>query len=254
MTESTIDGAGADAANLLVHYSFDLDGYTIDTLVHHWLRQHPSLWLRTAVIECLYQGRYKAVSVEQLLTLWQRRGQPRQHFNHEFERMVCSKLPRNLLIDTVLPPNVATGLAAQIQTHSGEGASTNSARNEVSRQIEAAIDPHPQKFASEAAPPPDRPPIAPSSSFPLLAAESAPGQIAALQPTIWENLAETAGWSDREAVKQPIHQFVPTESSTFCAKLKAVSQPLEPEPIASTATIALEPPEERSPSPTEDSN
>jgi hypothetical protein len=84
------------AVNLLVHYSFDLNGYSASELINHWQREYPIDWLHLAVIEALYQGRYKAISVQQILTFWQRRGQVSYHFNMEFERMICSKFPESL--------------------------------------------------------------------------------------------------------------------------------------------------------------
>ncbi|HEY9750297.1 MAG TPA: hypothetical protein V6C63_16550 [Allocoleopsis sp.] len=97
MTESVKDSVSANAAALLIHYSFDLNGYTADELVTAWAATYQPLWVRSAVIEALYQGRYKAISVEQILALWLRRGQPLYHFNHEFERIVCSKFPQLLV-------------------------------------------------------------------------------------------------------------------------------------------------------------
>jgi hypothetical protein len=94
------------AVNLLVHYSFDLNGYSASELINHWRREYPIDWLHLAVIEALYQGRYKAISVQQILTFWQRRGQVVYHFNMEFERMICSKFPESLtkISPPVLPP------------------------------------------------------------------------------------------------------------------------------------------------------
>ncbi|MDM9381365.1 hypothetical protein QUB80_11690 [Chlorogloeopsis sp. ULAP01] len=90
-------GTSADLAiTLLIHYSFDLSGYGAAELVERWQNQYPDGWLHLAVIEALYQGRYKAISVQQILTLWQRRDQPSFHFNMEFERLICSKFPENL--------------------------------------------------------------------------------------------------------------------------------------------------------------
>ncbi|MDX2097883.1 MAG: hypothetical protein SFW36_08910 [Leptolyngbyaceae cyanobacterium bins.59] len=64
-------------------------------------------WIRPAVIEALYQGRYKAISVTQLLTFWQRREQPLCHFSHEFERIICSALPKTAFNPTpgLCPPS-----------------------------------------------------------------------------------------------------------------------------------------------------
>jgi hypothetical protein len=84
------------AIALLINYSFDLSGYTANELVERWQTQYPLNWLHLAVIEALYQGRYKAVSVQQILVFWQRRDQATYHFNMEFERMICSKFPQSL--------------------------------------------------------------------------------------------------------------------------------------------------------------
>lgn len=92
------------AIALLIHYSFDLSGYSASELVDHWEKQYPGNWLHLAVIEALYQGRYKAVSVQQILTCWQRRGQALFHFNMEFERLICSKFPQSLTSFPTLPP------------------------------------------------------------------------------------------------------------------------------------------------------
>lgn len=81
---------------LLIHYSFDLGGYTAGELIDYWLKDYPANWIRLAVIEALYQGRYKAISVEQILAVWNRRGQALHHFNHEFERLICGNLPQTL--------------------------------------------------------------------------------------------------------------------------------------------------------------
>ncbi|MEH2162565.1 MAG: hypothetical protein V7K38_16350 [Nostoc sp.] len=84
------------AIALLINYSFDLSGHSANELVERWQAQYPLNWLHLAVIEALYQGRYKAVSVQQILVFWQRRDQATYHFNMEFERMVCSKFPQSL--------------------------------------------------------------------------------------------------------------------------------------------------------------
>jgi hypothetical protein len=101
-TERSSDAA-AYAVSLLHHYGFELDGYTIAQLLLAWQEQYPTAWIRLATIEALYQGRYKAISVEQILALWQRRSQPLYHFNHEFERLVCDNLPESLLLPDPAP-------------------------------------------------------------------------------------------------------------------------------------------------------
>ena len=94
------------AIALLTHYSFDLNGYTANELMNRWQTEYPVKWLHLAVVEALYKGRYKGISVQQILVFWQRRGQVIYHFNMEFERLICSKFPESLTeVDTpVLPP------------------------------------------------------------------------------------------------------------------------------------------------------
>ncbi|MEM6714801.1 MAG: hypothetical protein AAF622_06990 [Cyanobacteria bacterium P01_C01_bin.147] len=80
----------AQAKLLMQEYSFDLSGFDTIELMAIWqerLQVEPS-WIRSAVLEALYLGRYKAFSVEQILQSWQRRGHPVRHFNSEFERVV----------------------------------------------------------------------------------------------------------------------------------------------------------------------
>lgn len=91
-----LDTTADFAVALLIHYSFDLGGHTASELIDRWLNDYPANWVRFAVIEALYQGRYKAISVEQILAFWNRRGQALYHFNHEFERLICNKFPQML--------------------------------------------------------------------------------------------------------------------------------------------------------------
>jgi hypothetical protein len=91
------------AVALLTHYSFDLGGYVAREIVWNWQKQFPANWLHLAAIEALYQGRYKAFSVEQILNMWQRRGQTSFHFNMEFERLICRKFPESLITSPSSP-------------------------------------------------------------------------------------------------------------------------------------------------------
>ncbi|OUL21456.1 hypothetical protein BV378_26830 [Nostoc sp. RF31YmG] len=96
MLKPVTDTANDLATALLTHYSFDLSGYSVSELIRRWKHHYPLEWIHIAVIEALYQGRYKAVSVQQILNFWQRRGQATYHFNMEFERLICSKFPESL--------------------------------------------------------------------------------------------------------------------------------------------------------------
>ncbi|WP_232214642.1 hypothetical protein [Rubidibacter lacunae] len=90
------------------HYGFDFQGTTAPKLVAGWCMRFSTAWTRLAAIEALYQGRYKAVSIEQILTTWARSGQARCHFTGEFERMVCRHVlapsPEDI-VDTDLSAN-----------------------------------------------------------------------------------------------------------------------------------------------------
>lgn len=96
MTDLAKPTDAEDITKLLIHYGFDLDGCSPEQLIQHWFAYYPSDWVRLAVIEALYQGRYKVISVEQILAIWQRRQKPIPHFNGEFQRIVSSRLPKSL--------------------------------------------------------------------------------------------------------------------------------------------------------------
>jgi hypothetical protein len=84
-------------SQLLDSYSFDSEDYLTEAIVAEWLEQYDPVWINHAVTEALYQGRYKLISVDQILKLWRRRGQPIRHFNREFESIV---LGQTLLLPT----------------------------------------------------------------------------------------------------------------------------------------------------------
>jgi len=79
------------AIALLLHYNFELGGYTTDDLRRIWSK-YDSVWVQWAIVECLFQGRYKAVSVLQVLNFWERRGMAKCHFTKDFERLICANL------------------------------------------------------------------------------------------------------------------------------------------------------------------
>lgn len=81
---------------LLTYYSFDLGGRTAKDIMQRWLNDYPAQWIYLATIEALYQGRYKALSVDQILAIWQRKGEVSYHFNHEFERLVCGSFNQKM--------------------------------------------------------------------------------------------------------------------------------------------------------------
>lgn len=77
------------AAVLLQNYRFEMGHHDARQWVSLWLEFYRPSWIRDAVVEALYQGRYKSVSVRQILELWHRRGQPIRHVTYEFEAAIC---------------------------------------------------------------------------------------------------------------------------------------------------------------------
>lgn len=84
----------AEIMKLLEAYSFEAEGGNVNLLIARWLQQFEPVWIHSAIVECLYQGRYKVISVDQILHLWQRRGQPLRHYSREFESIILG--PNNL--------------------------------------------------------------------------------------------------------------------------------------------------------------
>lgn len=76
---------------LLTSYSFEAESYQTKVIVAAWLAEFGPVWVTHAITEALYQGRYKLISIDQILKLWQRRGQPIRHFNREFESIILGQ-------------------------------------------------------------------------------------------------------------------------------------------------------------------
>jgi hypothetical protein len=91
------DFAIAQTLSLIDSYAFELEGHNAERILQEWLSRYNSSWVRLATIEALYLGRYKIVSIEHILNVWSRLGSPNPHFTHEFERLICRKLPRHLI-------------------------------------------------------------------------------------------------------------------------------------------------------------
>ena len=193
------------AVALLTQYSFDLSGYTARQLVDGWLDDYPANWIYQGVIEALYQGRYKAISVAQLLAAWSRRGQILYHFNHEFERLICSKLPKKQTeqpqTSTLLSPSVPDVVQRRDQGDSPVvievGADTNTSSK--------LMDPIPN----------------PTSSTSQVRKELADKKMNQLV----EDRQKAGPKSDN---RLPIGQFTPaTDPSDFYTKLRTIAQQLE---------------------------
>ena len=96
MTELTPNLSLAQARSLIDSYAFDLGGNDVEQLLEYWLKLYQADWIRLATIQALDLGRYKAISIEQILNVWLRRGSPNPRFTYEFERLICRNLPKHL--------------------------------------------------------------------------------------------------------------------------------------------------------------
>jgi hypothetical protein len=87
---------------LMNYYSFDLGEYTTKELIIKWSKKYPHFWLPLGVTEAIYQGRCKAISVEQILIIWNRHGIPHYHFGMDFEALISKNVFNNLEEEIVL--------------------------------------------------------------------------------------------------------------------------------------------------------
>lgn len=124
MIVSSMAQEAQQALKLIQGYSFELGWYSAESQVMEWLQSYRATWIRDAVIEALYQGRYKAVSVRQILALWGRRGHPVRHYNREFEsivgRQVGMQFP-SLLLDVDEPQASVPGPGQPAQAAQSAG-------------------------------------------------------------------------------------------------------------------------------------
>ena len=238
MTESTQDASAAYTTALLVHYCFELKGNKAEVLVRSWLSQYQPTWVRLAVIEALYQGRYKAVSVEQILATWNRRGRALYHFNHDFERLIGRKFPQNI----TAPPDAASLALSNAQSLTLSKSSPSVFPEDANPSSTASATyqkaPLPATVISLEGTAtqvnPDEPAcenltgqLADAIAKPTSTVEAKKTGEASL-PSSHIDTTETmyqADWSRWEAGKHPIHQFTPSvEVSDFYLKLKAIAQ------------------------------
>lgn len=204
------------AEDLLGYYKFALEGRSIGQVLQQWAIDYPVEWIRSAIVEALYQGRYKLVSVEQILQIWQRRGQVKLHFDPEFEQMIRKRLPQNLASKPMPSASAVSALAAEIQAnahlHRPQWPATESTKlNELTQFIQtrrsptvgvdAVID-HAEATLDRAA----------TAAKQQLAHDSAESGEASSNPTV-------------APANKGIEQFTPTiDDSELIDRLKSVSQ------------------------------
>lgn len=237
MNELAKDAAAIDVTDLLTRYSFELGGSSVERLVNAWLHNYPTQWLRLAVIEALYQGRYKAISVEQILNLWMRRGRSLYRFNHEFERIICGRFPtgssRSHALNSVRNQPSPKPIAPSTSTKSSSAKPSNPpladrpalpspSAEAPTPATEPSIAPescHEENLAAELSAPSEE--ATQSASSPSLPQRS---PVPTFKPARSANLGILEIGVVRSPHREPIHQFTPaSESSDFYSKLWAVA-------------------------------
>lgn len=94
MADTSVESMLTNTSGLLSYYSYGVSSHAQAFLINRWLENYSPEWVRLALIESLYRGRYKMISVRGLLMDWERRGQPIYHFNREFEALICHNFPQ----------------------------------------------------------------------------------------------------------------------------------------------------------------
>lgn len=214
MMEPLQDPAAIAAADLLSRYGFDVGAFSTTQLVGYWLRSYPAQWVRAAVVEALYQGRYKSVSVGQILAIWKRRGQPLYHYGFEFERMVCGTLARIPTQELGAEPETPASAEPEVRVRSPNDSPPTDSPLESSAELVEPVAPEPIAPAQVEEPQMldleaylEHSPLAHAGSF-----------------EDFEFLTHQDWGAQNEGVKHPIDQFVPdSEISLFYEKLRAVA-------------------------------
>ncbi|NES85471.1 MAG: hypothetical protein F6K10_30935, partial [Moorea sp. SIO2B7] len=223
----THDSAVVQTVALLNYYGFEMRGYTPTELITQWLKKYQAVWVRLAVVEALYQGRYKTVSVEQILSFWLRRGSPTFHFTHDFERLICRKLPEYAVkIPESSPENIEKN--EKLISHNLEVSASPTQSNPFAPETEATPIPIEEEHDSEPVViyfteeereifnQPDEP-----VSLPQLEEE----EKKKIDQKPESSLVETDNSSLSLIYQSPIHQFIPQpDVSHFYLKLKTVAQ------------------------------
>lgn len=262
MTDSIADSPFTTTSNLLTYYSHEAADQTQEYLLDQWLRTYPSRWVRLALIEALYRGRYKTISVAELLAAWQRRGQPIYYFNREFEALICHNFPKlRLNTNLAIDPDQPASRSQPLRSAAEEFASTSSSSQADPDTAAISREPNSLKQSwrhsqsttlsdsaedsSEFTPPraspeidrsqptPPREPkwyptatVTPPLQAPALA-ETEMSQSFSSHPTDDLEKGRRAKWksSPGQLKLSPIHQFIPEiESSQHYQKLAAIAK------------------------------
>lgn len=81
------------AVIFLLERYFELSAERAAEVMQQLRSRHPEAWIYPATVEAIYQGRYRWVSIAQILSLWQRRGQINCHYSSDYERLLLGEVP-----------------------------------------------------------------------------------------------------------------------------------------------------------------
>ena len=204
MTELTPNLSSAQAHSLIDSYAFDLGGNDTEKLLQSWLKLYQASWIKMATIEALYLGRYKTISIEQILNVWLRKGSPNPHFTYEFERLICRKLPKHL-------SNLA-----------------DSTVDKIAEPFDCEPEPRQQAVSPAiASPKPETTmAIAPSAKVPSVEMLQQRSPEKGHRPLVsaWGK-SDRLDWSELNEDNKSIHQFIPLpDVSSFFNKLKTFAE------------------------------
>ncbi len=101
---------------IIDRYGLEFDDYQVDQLVATWLQKYDSAWIIKAIVESLHRGRYKVISVDSILSGWQRAGKPSCKFTAEFEREIL----QNLQIESDPTPSAQPSIEEPIDSEETE--------------------------------------------------------------------------------------------------------------------------------------
>ncbi|WP_019505780.1 hypothetical protein [Pleurocapsa sp. PCC 7319] len=217
MTEITPDLSLDQALSLIDSYGFDLGGDDAEKLLKYWLDLYHASWIRLATIEALYLGRYKAISIEHILSVWLRLGSPNTHFTYEFERVICQRLPKHLNSISNFnssPTKVSEiSLSQQDFPKNQSNIPVKSSRERKENRQAVIVRQNNKVLKSEISNPAIIPPKPDYLEQPKVSLVSALG------------LRYQANWSELSEEQKTIHQFIPLpDVSSFFNKLKAFGE------------------------------
>ncbi|MGB3297284.1 MAG: hypothetical protein WBA76_03365 [Phormidesmis sp.] len=212
MTSATFSTSleAQQAATLMEGYRFELGHHDARQWVSLWLAFYRPSWIRDAVVEALYQGRYKSVSVRQILELWNRRGQPIRHVTYEFEAAVCREFGEVKLAP--LPsavPAVHHSIRIKEQSLSGSAhPSQSSANGSFYAQESVPADGHSKAISFDLATIPAPPGIAatPSAHAPAQTAAQPKGELKSARSDRPKRKSfDNKAWREFSAYTTPAH-------------------------------------------------